>query len=99
MIGGQKPSFYSPCPKCGKLHSGECYKGYGVCYRCGKPGHMIRDCPNAKQGSGAGDRKPRPHIPARVYAVTPSDFDVDAPETDEAGVMTGILFYLFSLCF
>ncbi|XP_042958129.1 uncharacterized protein LOC122293683 [Carya illinoinensis] len=71
MIGGQKPSFYSPCPKCGKLHSGECYKGYGVCYRCGKPGHMIRDCPNAKQGSGVGDRKPRPHIPARVYAVTP----------------------------
>ncbi|XP_042950390.1 uncharacterized protein LOC122282512 [Carya illinoinensis] len=91
MIGGQKPSFYSPCPKCGKLHSGECYKGYGVCYRCGKSGHMIRDCPNAKQGSGAGDRKPRPHIPARVYAVTPGNFDVDAPETDEAGVMTVLI--------
>ncbi|XP_042991198.1 uncharacterized protein LOC122318093 [Carya illinoinensis] len=76
MIGGQKPSFYSPCPKCGKLHSGECYRGYGVCYRCGKPGHMIRDCPNTKQGSGTGDRKPRPHIPARVYAVTPGSVNL-----------------------
>ncbi|XP_042942669.1 uncharacterized protein LOC122276838 [Carya illinoinensis] len=66
MIGGQKPPFYSPCPKCGKFHPGECYRGYGVCYRCGKPGHMIRGCPNTKQGSGAGDRKPRPHIPAPI---------------------------------
>ncbi|XP_042969169.1 uncharacterized protein LOC122301871 [Carya illinoinensis] len=99
MIGGQKPSLYSPCPKCGKLHPGECYRGYGVCYRCGKPGHMIRDCPNAKQGSGAGDRKPRPHIPARVYAVTPGDFDVDALETDEAGIMTGrVNLFRFSAC-
>ncbi|XP_042983274.1 uncharacterized protein LOC122312677 [Carya illinoinensis] len=71
MTGGQKPSFYSPCSKCSKRHPGKCHKGYGVCYRCGKPEHMIRDCPNTMQGSGAGDRKPRPHIPARVYAVTP----------------------------
>ncbi|XP_042954687.1 uncharacterized protein LOC122291105 [Carya illinoinensis] len=71
MTGGQKPSFYSSCSKCGKRHSGECHRGYGVCYRCGKSRHMIRDCPNTMQGSGAGDRKPKPHIPARVYAITP----------------------------
>ncbi|XP_042979945.1 uncharacterized protein LOC122310129 [Carya illinoinensis] len=58
-----------------------------------------RNYPNTMQGSGAGDHKPRPHIPALVYAVTPDDFEVDAPETDEAGVMTRrVNLFRFSAC-
>ena len=34
--------------KCGKLHGGECMMGTNACYRCGKPGHMVKDCPNRR---------------------------------------------------
>ncbi|XP_075486262.1 uncharacterized protein LOC142525862 [Primulina tabacum] len=38
-----------PCPKCGKLHGGECMQGYNVCYRCKKPGHLARNCPGSSE--------------------------------------------------
>lgn len=34
----------SPCPKCNKMHSGECLFGKHVCYRCGKTGHISKNC-------------------------------------------------------
>ncbi|KZV18905.1 hypothetical protein F511_12010 [Dorcoceras hygrometricum] len=37
------------CPKCQKNHLGPCRKGQNVCYRCGLPGHVIKDCPKSKQ--------------------------------------------------
>lgn len=36
------PSYESPrlaCTKCGRSHAGECKMG--VCFRCGKPGHIV----------------------------------------------------------
>ena len=36
---------FPKCPKCGKSHLGECRFGSGNCYRCGKPGHLIKNCP------------------------------------------------------
>jgi hypothetical protein len=36
--GEQRPS----CQKCGRMHCGNCLYGQSVCYRCGKPGHIVR---------------------------------------------------------
>ena len=33
------------CGKCEKKHLGECRVGTTGCYKCGKEGHFIKDCP------------------------------------------------------
>ena len=33
------------CVVCGKFHDGECRKGAGLYYRCGKHGHFIKNYP------------------------------------------------------
>ncbi|XP_012840504.1 PREDICTED: uncharacterized protein LOC105960840 [Erythranthe guttata] len=57
-----KPFF----PKCKREHSGDCVAGTDHCFRCKKPGHMVRDCPIA----------PR-QVPGRVFAMTRDQAEVD----------------------
>ncbi|XP_070040151.1 uncharacterized protein [Nicotiana tomentosiformis] len=33
------------CSQCDKQHAEKCLVGLGVCYTCGYPGHVMRDCP------------------------------------------------------
>ncbi|XP_028108055.1 uncharacterized protein LOC114306932 [Camellia sinensis] len=33
------------CPDCGRRHRGVCYRASGACFRCGKTGHVVKDCP------------------------------------------------------
>ncbi|KAJ1441966.1 Zinc finger, CCHC-type [Sesbania bispinosa] len=35
----------TPCPTCGRLHTGACFGDSRVCYQCGQAGHIMRDCP------------------------------------------------------
>ncbi|KZV54171.1 hypothetical protein F511_36105 [Dorcoceras hygrometricum] len=55
-----------PCPTCKKNHSGQCLFGQRVCYTCGKPGHMSREC-----------SQKRPLITGRAYIMTAAETPAD----------------------
>ncbi|XP_035540236.1 uncharacterized protein LOC118344218 [Juglans regia] len=88
-MGGRAPV----CGKCNRSHVGECHLSGIQCFRCGQTGHLARNCPTmfqANRGGYQGGRTtPRPPVQARVYAVTPGEIDEEAPETQNAGVITG----------
>ncbi|XP_040999715.1 uncharacterized protein LOC121245871 [Juglans microcarpa x Juglans regia] len=85
--GNQQPY---QCRTCNQVHSGECRKGSGLCFRCGKSGHYIRECP-MQLGSNkatlltlppppkyevpARGSNQRPTTPARVFALTPGEVE------------------------
>ncbi|XP_028123141.1 uncharacterized protein LOC114320229 [Camellia sinensis] len=43
--GSSSSSSQSSGSQCGRRHRGVCHWVSGVCFQCGKTGHMIRDCP------------------------------------------------------
>ncbi|XP_024974770.1 DNA-binding protein HEXBP-like [Cynara cardunculus var. scolymus] len=43
VVGG-KSGAITACATCGRNHPGECRYGKGVCFTCGKPWHMSREC-------------------------------------------------------
>ncbi|XP_075499294.1 uncharacterized protein LOC142537684 [Primulina tabacum] len=55
-----------PCPKCGKLHGGECVQGSNVCYRCKKPGHLARNCPGSSE-----------KVQGRLFSMIKEEVDAD----------------------
>jgi len=57
----------SNCSRCGKNHSGRpCLAGQGVCFKCGKPGHMARECSQM----GETVNPSRSQTQGRVFALT-----------------------------
>ncbi|XP_061358944.1 uncharacterized protein LOC133303097, partial [Gastrolobium bilobum] len=83
-IGNSKQGNFKSVPQCaicGRAHARVCRKEKGLYYKCGQPGHFIKDCPfsggqvSAIQATSAPKMIEEPSLPpppptARVYAVT-----------------------------
>ncbi|XP_061359910.1 uncharacterized protein LOC133303953 [Gastrolobium bilobum] len=54
------------CPKCKNKHAGECLARRGVCFKSGKPGHMLRQCPQ-NQGQNSSIQ---PATRGRVFTLS-----------------------------
>ena len=53
--GSKSPTKNPTCGRCSKKHYGDCLKGMDNCFGCGKSGHKVMDCPNARsQDKGSG---------------------------------------------
>jgi hypothetical protein len=80
-----------PCSTCRKSHLGVCRIGTNSCYRCGKTGHYVRECPMATSGSQgplAIDYQPKQPTQACVYSFTPGNVPI---EENNANVVTGTI--------
>ncbi|KAL5549395.1 hypothetical protein UlMin_004626 [Ulmus minor] len=83
---------YPACPKCGKLHPGQCRLGTTLCYTCGKEGHYSRNCPrNTGSGAQPGNNNsqlliegPSPGTNARVFTMTKQEAEAE-PSTVVSG--------------
>ncbi|XP_070038250.1 uncharacterized protein [Nicotiana tomentosiformis] len=64
------------CAQCGKQYDRKCLVGLGVCYTCGYPGHVMRDCPTR---GGAGIVQPSRSIASSSSSVRPPGQVSQAP--------------------
>ena len=62
-------------PKYGKDHHGECRQGTNICFRCGKPGHIVRDCKVGQGFLNKNNHDGPKKAQARVYALTQKEAD------------------------
>ncbi|XP_040999386.1 uncharacterized protein LOC121245122 [Juglans microcarpa x Juglans regia] len=78
----------NPCKFCNHAHTGECRKENGSCFRCGRTGHFIRECPLLSDDKNKTNTPPGPRQttqgnnqrrmgPARVFALTAEDVEDD----------------------
>ncbi|XP_022897447.1 uncharacterized protein LOC111411117 [Olea europaea var. sylvestris] len=82
-LGSKKPNKVIPqCPKCEKVHRGECLFGKNVCYRYGQEGHFA---PNCKAYPPKKDLEQGKKVRAKVFTLTQEE------AKEDSNVMAGIL--------
>nr|GEW75811.1 putative ribonuclease H-like domain-containing protein [Tanacetum cinerariifolium] len=68
--GPSKGYSYPVCTTCGRRHPGECRRAAGMCFRCGQPGHLQKDCKKNTAASTSGQADKKPGASGRVFAIT-----------------------------
>ena len=85
--GAQTGTQLRKCDNCGRMHPGECRWSTGACFKCGKIGHHIGQCPEITKEAPVvkpTNQQQKPKSNARVFALTQRE----AEPVDDA--VTGI---------
>ncbi|XP_042988586.1 uncharacterized protein LOC122316112 [Carya illinoinensis] len=72
-VPSQDKQPYPICGTCGKMHQGRCLQGQNVCFVCGEPNHIARNCPRKNTQVLTKGNGQRPMAPARVFALATVD--------------------------
>ena len=52
--GGETSGCQPACSKCGRNHTGECWKAKGACVRCSSMDHGVQNCPRQNPSGRSG---------------------------------------------